>query len=135
MQGIVTSFIQLNGMFRYSLLHRHIIHTTLLFNRAFLVANWSWLSYIHNNLWNNSWIIINSPFQSLVSPLITWIHLKAFMQYITTLHLHLCNQSFTPFICIHPLHNYKIHKIFLMHIHSCYLAMIQEYYAFNHTMV
>ena len=50
------------------------------------------------------------------------------------LHLYLHNQSLTSFICIHPMHNNKIHKIFLMHIHSCYLAMIQEYYAFNHTM-
>ena len=46
----------------------------------------------------------------------------AFMPYITTLHLHLCNQSFTPLIGIHPLHNYKVHKIFPMPIHSCYLA-------------
>ena len=62
-------------MVRYSLLHRRIIHTTLLFNREFSAANWSWLSCIHNNLWNDSWIIINSPFQSLVSPHITCIHL------------------------------------------------------------
>ena len=134
MQGIVTSFMQLNRMFRYSLLHRRIIHTTLLFNRAFLASNWSWLSCIHRNLQNSSRIIINSSFQSSVSLHITCIHLNAFMQYFAALHLHLCNQSLTPFICIHPLHNYKIHKIFLMHIHSCYLAMIQEYYAFNHTM-
>ena len=39
LQGIVTSFMQLNEMFRYSLLHRRIIHTTLLFHRAFLAAN------------------------------------------------------------------------------------------------
>ena len=84
MQGIVTSFMQLNRMFRYSLLHKRIIHTTLLFHRAFLAANWSWLSCIHNNLWNGSWIVINSSFQSLVIHNITCTHLIAFMQYITT---------------------------------------------------
>ena len=44
LQGIVTTFMQLNEMFRYSLLHKHIICTTLLFDRAFPTANWSWLS-------------------------------------------------------------------------------------------
>ena len=76
--------MKLNRMFRYSLLHKRIIHTTLLFHRAFLAASWSWLSCIHNNLWNGSWIVINSSFQSLVSPHITCIHLNAFMQCTTT---------------------------------------------------
>ena len=131
LKGIVISFMQLNEVVRYSLLHKCIIHTTLLFNRAFLAVNWSWLSYIHNKLWDGSWIVINSSFQSLVIHNITCTHLTAFMQYITTFSLYLCNQSLTPFIWIHSMHDYKIHKIFLMHIHSCYLALIQEYYAFN----
>ena len=70
--------MQLNEAFRYSLLHRRIIHTTLLFHRAFPVTNRSWLSCIHNNLWNGSWIVINSSFQSLVIHKITCIHLNAF---------------------------------------------------------
>ena len=109
-------------MVRYSLLHKRIIHATLLFHRAVQATIWSRLSCIHKNLWNVSRIIINSSFQLLVIHAITCIHLNAFMPYITTLHLHLCNQSFTPFIGIHPLHNYKAHKIFPMLIHSCYLA-------------
>ena len=84
LQGIVTAFMHLNEMFRYSLLHKRIIHTTLLFNRAFLASIWSWLSCVHNNLWNGSWIVINSSFQSLVIHNITCTHLNAFMQYITT---------------------------------------------------
>ena len=66
----------------------------------------------HNSLWNGSWIVINSSFQLLVIHDITCTHLNAFMQHIATLHLHLCNQSLTPFICIHSMHNNKIHKIF-----------------------
>ena len=87
-QGIVTSFMQLNEMFRYSLLHKRIIGTTLLFHREFLEANWSWLSFfmhllscIHNSLWNGSWIVINSSFQPLVIHNITCTHLNAFMQW------------------------------------------------------
>ena len=43
LQGTVTSFMQLNERFRYSLLHKRIICTTLPFHRAFSVANRSWL--------------------------------------------------------------------------------------------
>ena len=68
LQGIVISFMQLNEMVRYSLLHKHIIHTTLLFHRAFLAVSWSWLSYNHNNLWNGSWIVLNSSFQFISHP-------------------------------------------------------------------
>ena len=39
------------------------------------------------------------------------------------LHLYLRNQLLTSFICIHSMHNYKIHKIFLMHIHSMLLCI------------
>ena len=74
LQGIVISFMQLNEVVRYSLLHKCIIHTTLLFNRAFLAANWSWLSCIHSNLWNGFRIVINSSFQLLASPHITCMH-------------------------------------------------------------
>ena len=129
MQGIVTLF-NLNEMFRYSLLHKHIICTTLLFHRAFLEANWSWLSCIYNNLWNGSWIVINSSFQPLVIHNITCIHLNASQH----LHLYLCNQSLTPFICIHSMHDYKIHKIFLMHIHSMLPCIDSGILCIQHTM-
>ena len=50
------------------------------------------------------------------------------------LHLYLCNQSLTPFICIHSLHNYKIYKIFLMHIHSMLPCIDSGILCIQHTM-
>ena len=100
LQGIVISFMQLNEMFRYSLLHRRIIHTTLLFHRAFLEVKWSWLSCIHNNLWNGSWIVINSSFQSLVIHNITWIHLNAPQHCTYTYAISHSHPSYTYIHCI-----------------------------------
>jgi len=92
------------------------------------------LSCIHNSSWNGSRIVINSSFQPLVIHNITCTHLNAFMQCITHLHLYLCNQSHTPFICIRSMHDYKIHKIFSMHIHSMLPCIDSGILCIQHTM-
>ena len=99
LHGTVTSFMKFNEMFRYSLLHKHIICTTLFFHRAFPAANWSWLpssctyypAFI-TTLWNGSIIIINSSFQPLVSHNNTCI-----------ISMHSCNasQHLHPYLCMH----------------------------------
>ena len=86
-------------MFRYSLLHKRIICTTLPFHRAFLVANRSWLpssctyySTFITASWKDSRIITNSSFQPLVSHNNTCT---------ISMHSRNASQHLHPYLCMH----------------------------------
>ena len=92
------------------------------------------LSCIHISYCNGSRIVINSSFQPLVIHNLTCTILMHSCNASQPLHPYLRNQLLTPFLCIHSMHNYKIHKIFLMHTHSMLPCIDSRILFIQHTM-